>query len=844
MRIGSQDVANTARSYGPRQQVAGPQVGPRVDTSGLSALAGAVAGMGQLGSDYLRVRTQEEEERQNYDSLLKYQQFEGDVRRGVSDAQTGLPADGAGYSQRADEIYRKRFEQFNSEIPAWLRERYAPRAEGLRQQLLITADGYTRDATRGHSISTIENAVQDARLEVYKNPGARGAQEARIGEMIEAAPGLLADERTQRARQALETLNGASFGGTIRQGREAMFAVPFSRDVSSRLVPAIIKQESGGNPNALSNKNAAGLMQVIPSTGIQIAEDIGDQNFPLTGGRDAQIEYLKKPGVSIVYGTFYFNQLLQRYGGDVELALVGYNAGPGVADKYQAAGRNRSVLPEETKNYVDSIVADLGGVTPEMAFDPQFGLNLDQALAGTNQIEQIRSQAFRDAEQNVAAMTQAAAQQHDAALNQLYMRAEAGEDFRPMYMDAVAQGQIQYNRTELAGGMEISNRVLETQRKITGAFQKAMTGEPLSNEEANYLFPPAVREGIVQGDQPSIQASVDAAARIGFIPPALAQTMTQMLWSQDMGQVGIAAEMYATMQRTNPAIVQNLPDEFVARANSFNAQRAARLPSDQLQGIMNVTGTVEGRKTLKTLQDADPDYKENLALAPADMANWFDSWLPFTGDTAPPSDPGSAALLQQQYQSLYQTYYANTLDAKQAKEMTLQQLRKTWGPTETGGQQRLGWMPPEMVLGNFTWDLDGDGELEHVSLPPDQARASFDRQVAQKFGLTRYMSLAVPETETAVQQGKPIPYAIIPLDEDGEVAWDLSKPEQLRLLSGEMFSYNYGDVIKDQLGLQRRQQELQSAVDAFEQSGDPAAAAEMYKLQQELQEVTDQIGAQ
>lgn len=87
------------------------------------------------------------------------------------------------------------------------------------------------------------------------------------------------------------------------------------------LLPYLIQQESGGDPNAVSPKGAQGLTQVMPATG-------QDPGFGVQPLRDNTTQE------NVRFGRDYLTAMLRRYPGRVDLALAAYNAGPGVADRF------------------------------------------------------------------------------------------------------------------------------------------------------------------------------------------------------------------------------------------------------------------------------------------------------------------------------------------------------------------------------------------------------------------------------------------------------------------------------------------------------------------------------
>lgn len=118
--------------------------------------------------------------------------------------------------------------------------------------------------------------------------------------------------------------------------------------IATQLLPALKQVESGGDPNALSPKGAAGAFQIMPAT----AADPGYGVTPLQGwdGKDPRTAH---PAEQERFARDYLQAMAALHGGDVKLALASYNAGPGAV---QMAGNTVPNYPE-TQNYVNKITS-------------------------------------------------------------------------------------------------------------------------------------------------------------------------------------------------------------------------------------------------------------------------------------------------------------------------------------------------------------------------------------------------------------------------------------------------------------------------------------------------------
>jgi soluble lytic murein transglycosylase-like protein len=157
------------------------------------------------------------------------------------------------------------------------------------------------------------------------------------GGTVEIAASELAAVEPEDTFQPLPPVpasSDTSYGKLIRLAAQ-------KHGVDERLIARVIAVESNFNPKAISRKRALGLMQLLPQTA---------ERYAVGNAFD--------PAENIEAGTRYLKDLLERYRGNLPLALAAYNAGPEAVDRY---GGVPPFL--ETQNYVKRITAR---IPPEM----------------------------------------------------------------------------------------------------------------------------------------------------------------------------------------------------------------------------------------------------------------------------------------------------------------------------------------------------------------------------------------------------------------------------------------------------------------------------------------------
>lgn len=164
-------------------------------------------------------------------------------------------------------------------------------------------------------------------------------------------------------RDAFPALGGANQARLPEQARKLYYPVAYEDVIRAsaeanglpvHVVFGIIRQESAFDPKAESWAGARGLMQLMPATARELA---GKMGMPYSRDR------LADPAFNLRLGTTYFRQVLDMFGGNLDLALAGYNGGPyRIKRLWRESGEAEldrfleSLDLEESKTYVKRIL--------------------------------------------------------------------------------------------------------------------------------------------------------------------------------------------------------------------------------------------------------------------------------------------------------------------------------------------------------------------------------------------------------------------------------------------------------------------------------------------------------
>jgi soluble lytic murein transglycosylase len=207
-----------------------------------------------------------------------------------------------------------------------------------------------------------ENALRDRESAIANDAGSR------LPEALCRAYGELG--RARRRYQIAQALPSALFASApdsrTRWAWECAFPRPYPEAVRAAeareelpqgVLWAVMRQESGFDPDAVSPAHAVGLMQLLPETARLVADEL---SVPHDDAR------LSSPSYAIRVGAHFLRKLLDRFHGNLPLAIAAYNGGADSIERWlsRAPGMQLDTFVEripfdETRDYVSRVMGNL-----------------------------------------------------------------------------------------------------------------------------------------------------------------------------------------------------------------------------------------------------------------------------------------------------------------------------------------------------------------------------------------------------------------------------------------------------------------------------------------------------
>lgn len=218
----------------------------------------------------------------------------------------------------------------------------------------------------GYQFDQLTTAGEKAKLGIAQNPGSYKAYVQSQIDLINASQ--LDPENKRKLIDDIRETGPKFLAAGLQQSDpetyKYLMGLGSHQERIGYLQRRVIAAESSWDPRAESGKGASGIMQVMPdSAGVDVARRIGDKAY-LAMTTEQRKEFLKDPRNGYAYGSTYLSMKVEEFDGDVELALIAYNAGADRAKEFVAAGRDWSKVKGkwalETQPYVAKVMDGMG----------------------------------------------------------------------------------------------------------------------------------------------------------------------------------------------------------------------------------------------------------------------------------------------------------------------------------------------------------------------------------------------------------------------------------------------------------------------------------------------------
>ncbi len=716
-----------------------------------------------------------------------------------------------GLTQSAQEEYQKAANEFARTLPERLRGEYDVRLADAESSVVLRADTFQQKARTEFYTNSINDGLTSLRDQVIE--GELSYEEAvEQGQSLIASSDIPAIDRDNFIRSWDRDAAAALWRQEFNQDPDGAIAAagggtPAQRIAyqTNRLVGAVIQAESGGNPDAVSPVGAAGIMQVMPGTAKDIAREIKDPDFPSDGTDEEIRTFLKNPENGKRYGEYYLQKQIDAFDGDVEAALIAYNAGPGNARKWLNAGRDYSALPKrsETEPYVQKIMGNLGAQTTPQGGEPYRVSETGPADPRFDVLDlNTRQQLIADAQGRINDLNKA---QRNSVMDSFELRFEQSpgsvtedeilgapglDEGDKAKLLAKRDSALASSASERVGQIELD--LVQSPRSVT---EEAILDETGLSDSQKATLLKKRKDAIKEYDDTQNAVSLYAQGVQGNALSTDDRKSVDAVWKDIAPQptdenYAISALSVVRQRGILPGPVLEgirgtiLQGDVEGTANMLDlASAASDLNNQSLAGrggstdVRNAVaeynhflklGFSKDAAAQKVIQARDPNRVETAipkevqkkvdAISASDVENIYDESFTdlFTSD--PTLGPAvSEQRLVGEYREIFSEHYQQTGDVETARARADAQMKRTYNVSEATGKPVIMRYPPEAYYPAF------EGSRDYV-------KTQLQESVASAFGeeVESYDLVPVPGvTDVDARMGRPPRYGVIVEKPDG-----------------------------------------------------------------------------
>ncbi len=414
-------------------------------------VGGAVGRLGGAVEDWATVLRKRDED----DGRLWALQQATEMRMAAHERDLGQrengPADGRGHMALMVSAYDEDADTRLQNAPNGHAQKYLQEyALSFRDDVGKTARNYEYEARQRYRVTAFDNELEKQKAWLVDNPGSIEFANSIITSFGNELPEAKREEMVPKARNALAL---SAVQSQVTRDPDAALKALQEADTSSKatmegLYKALEGQESGGNAGAVSPKGALGLMQLMPDTAKEVAERLG---LPFDKDR-----LTSDPEYNRALGRAYLDFQVQKYEGNLVMALAAYNAGPGAVDAWRKSIGDplkgeisteewAAKIPyKETRDYIPGVLRRVAGA-PSASSDPVISaawgdLSAEGKLWAMRQAESAAKQKQADTK---ILLSQVTADASEAWLNGLVPNAEPTEA-QMVYAHGAEKGAIMW----------------------------------------------------------------------------------------------------------------------------------------------------------------------------------------------------------------------------------------------------------------------------------------------------------------------------------------------------------------------------------------------------------------